>query len=393
MTEKIFASAISTNSDWKKVTLTLSNQILKGLKGKPCHLLMFFVSQMHKNFNPEVFSELLKQEIPCQLAIGCNSSGVIGVSQEVEMEPAISILAMHLPNVRLSSFYLSSDDVNSMENGNQLLTKLDVYPPDKPKFICLADPASCDVSRLLHAFNDGYKNLPVIGGLASGAVLGVPNWLSLNGQIYWDGAVGVSFSGDLEFETVVSQGCRPIGKSFVITKADGNALYELAGRPALEVTKETLEALSPQDKKLSENSLFIGLAMNEQKTSFKRGDFLVRNIIGFDPDQGTLMIGAYPKVGQTLQFQLRDKFTSEEDMRFLLERLGDQKNGSSHGAFLVSCAGRGKNLFGKPDHDVSLIQSMCGPLALAGFFANGEIGPIDHKNFVHGYTSSLVILK
>lgn len=394
MTEKIFCSAISSNSDWKKAVLTVSAQILKGLKGHRCDLLIFFVSQAHKNFNPEAFVELLRQEIPCQAAIGCNSSGVIGSEKEIEMEPAISALGMHLPDVKITPFYLNADEVNNLQNGNDLIGRMDVYPPDKPKFICLSDPATTDISSLLHAFNDGYKGAPVIGGLASGAVLSVPNWLSLDGQIYWEGAAGIALVGDIEFETIVSQGCRPIGKSFVITKAEGNVLYELAGRSALEVTKEMLESLSVQDKKVSEHSLFVGLAMNEQKTSFKRGDFLIRNIIGFDPDNQTLMIGAHLKVGQTLQFQLRDKNTSEEDLKVLLEKLHHTNgNTSLQGAILVSCVGRGKYLFEKANHDLELIQSMRGPLALTGFFANGEIGPIDHKNYVHGYTSSLVILK
>ena len=170
-------------------------------------------------------------------------------------------------------------------------------------------------------------------------------------------------------------------------------LFELAGKPALEVTREILEKLSSKDKALSESSLFVGLVMNENQASFKRGDFLIRNIMGFDPDSGALMIGASLKVGHTMQFQLRDAETSEEDLKTLLQKSEKSHGGSPEAAILVSCCGRGKNLYGKPDHDVRMIQAAKGPLPLVGFFANGEIGPIGNKNYVHGYTSSLVILR
>ena len=269
---------------------------------------------------------------------------------------------------------------------------MDVYPTDKPRFICLADPITSDVNKFLHAVNDGYKGLPVVGGLASGGVMNMPNWLCLNNNVYTEGMIGVAMTGDIEFDIVVSQGCRPIGKPYVITRADNNVLFELAGRSSLQVVRELLQELPEEDRLLAEQSLSVGLVMNEQKTSFKRGDFLIRNIMGFDPETEALMIGANLKIGQTLQFQIRDADTSSEDLKIMLEKLKDS-NGSPKGGVLVSCCGRGQNFYGHPHHDARAIQNSQGPLPLTGFFANGEIGPIGQKNYVHGYTSSLVIFR
>ncbi len=390
---KIFLSGFSKGRNWKKEIQVLASKIKKEFQGKSCDLAVFFVSETYKDFDAKTFSQLLNEELLCRIMIGCNSSGVIGDEVEIELEPAISVLAMHLPGVRLNTFYISGDEANSVENGTELIKLLDIYPTDKPHFISFADPSSCDISRLLNNFNHAYKGSPVIGGLASGGVMNMPNWLCLNGNIYDNGAVGVALTGNISFETIVSQGCRPIGKPFVITKAEDNVLYELAGKPALVATREVLEGLSAKDKKLSEHSLFVGFVMNENQTAFKRGDFLIRNIMGFDPDSGALIIGSSLKVGQTIQFQLRDAETSEEDLKALLANLHGTDHGSPQGAILVSCCGRGKNLYGRPDHDIRMIQTAKGPLPLAGFFANGEIGPIGDKNYVHGYTSSLVILK
>jgi small ligand-binding sensory domain FIST len=393
MENKIFLSAFTAENDWKNQTAHLAVDLKKRLGGKSCDLAVFFISQVYRDFDPKIFCRLLRNELGCAVSIGCNASGVISDQREVEMYPGISVLAMHLPGVKIHPFCLLPEQIESLREPSALINAVDVYPPDKPHFICLADPMSCDVDRLLALFNEGYKGLPMIGGLASGAVVKAPNWLCLNGIIYMEGAIGVALTGAIEFETIVSQGCRPIGQPFVITKAENNILYELAGRSALGVVQEVLQSLSPKDKALSETSLFVGLAMSEQRTVFKRGDFLVRNLLGFDPANGTLMIGANLKVGQTLQFQLRDAATSEEDLKILLKNLPSPAKSSPEGGILISCCGRGRGLYGKPDHDVQMIQAAKGPLPLAGFFANGEIGPVGSKNYVHGYTSSLVILK
>ena len=393
MEQKIFLSALSKGRDWKKEVQGLSDRIKTGLGGKSCDLAVFFVSETYKDFDPRNFSKLVHETFACRVSIGCNSSGVISNDKEIEMQPAISILAMHLPGVEFRPFYISGDDSHSIANGAGLINFLDIYPNEKAKFIAFADPMSFEISKFLAIFNEAYKGTPVIGGLASGGVMGSPNWLSLNGAVYLDGAVGLALIGNIEFDVIVSQGCRPVGRPLVITKAENNVLYELAGQPALTVLQDILLKLPAKDKKLAERSLFAGLVMNENQTQFKRGDFLIRNIVGFDPETGSLSIGEFLNVGHTIQFQLRDAETSSEDLKILLEKLQGTPHSSPQGGLLVACCGRGQNLYGVPDYDSRMIQSMIGPLPLTGFFANGEIGPIGAKNYVHGYTSSLVIFK
>ena len=393
MARKIFSSGLSRNKNWREALSEIAARVHKDLKDEPCDLLIAFVSEAYEDFEAAAFVNLLSQLIPNRVLLGCNSSGVIGDMHEVEMEPAVSLLAMHIPGVKLYPFQVTDGQLSGLEKGADLINFLDVYPPDKPHFICLADPVSIDVMKFLQIFNDGYKGLPVIGGLSSGVVMGAPNWLCLNGNIYTEGLAGVALVGDIEFDVIVSQGSRPVGKPYVITKAEANILYELAGRPALEVVRELIEGLSPKDRKLAEYSLSVGLVMNEQQTHFKSGDFLNRNLVGFDPDTKALMVGALLKVGQTLQFEVRDAETSAEDLEFLLQKIGPASKSSPRGGFLVSCCGRGRNFYGKPDHDIKAVQAAQGPIPMTGFFANGEIGPVGAKNFVHGYTSSLIIFR
>ncbi|MCB9800265.1 MAG: FIST C-terminal domain-containing protein, partial [Candidatus Omnitrophica bacterium] len=282
-------------------------------------------------------------------------------------------------------------ELETFENAGNLIDHFAVRPEEQPKFICLADPITCDVSYLMQLFDAAYPGAPVTGGLASAAVVQKPNRLWLEEEFFEAGAVGFSLSGDIQVSTLVSQGCRPIGEPLAVTKSEKNIVYEIAGKPALEVLKETYEKLSVEDQDLARTALFVGLAMDEHREKFVRGDFLIRNIVGGDQEQGAIAIGEILQDGQTIQFQLRDRKASDEDLKNLLSRMLRNDHAQNEGAILVSCCGRGKNLFMEADHDAGLIQSIRGPIPMSGFFANGEFGPINRKNYIHGYTSSLTI--
>ncbi len=393
MASKKFISALSQEKEGLAAVEAVGEKILAGLEGNPCDLAILFLSENYKNAEPEKLIEAFARKVPSRYFIGCNSSGVIGDRSEVEMEPAVSAMAMHLPGTRITPFTILPRELEALETAEELVKKIDVYPTDQPKFICLADPMSCDVTQLFRLFNEGYGNAPVIGGLASGVVAGEENWLALDGTLYKEGAVGLALTGEIEFENVVSQGCRPIGEPYIITRAEQNVLFELAGRPALQVLGDVYAGLNSDDQQLARHSLFVGLVMDETRHLFKRGDFLIRNIMGVDYEKGVLVIGEMLQPGQTLQFQLRDARAAEEDLQTLLENLSAPDAARAAGGILISCCGRGKGLFRESDHDVRLIQSLRGPVPLTGFFANGEFGPVDRKNYVHGYTSSLTILR
>ena len=362
----------------------------EGLGGS-CDLALLFVTELYQGLNPALLPALIGESLPHTTLIGCNSSGVIGGGREVEMEPAVTLMGMRLPDVRLTPFYISPEDLEQLDGGESILRRLDIYPSEQPKFLGFADPMSCDVEKWIKLFNEGYPGAPIVGGLASGLSIGRPSWMLSDGEAYTEGVVGVALIGDVNFEVAVAQGCRPIGQALIVTKAQGHILFELGGKSPLDVLREVLRELPPQDQDIARQALFVGIAMNECKDHFSRGDFLIRNLMGYDVDTGALMVGTPLHLGQTLQFQLRDAKTSDEDLKSLLRQMSGSDG--TRGALLVSCCGRGKGLYGEADHDSRVIQSMRGPLPLAGFFANGEIGPVGSRNYVHGYTSSLAVIR
>jgi small ligand-binding sensory domain FIST len=241
-------------------------------------------------------------------------------------------------------------------------------------------------------WNEAYTGHPTLGGLASGDFTEQSTQLYWNNQVFDGGALAMSVSGDVELTGVISQGCTPIGDTWTITRAEGHYIHEIGNRPAYEVLMQTLNALPEAEKRGLRGNLFIGIVVNEYLDTFNRGDFLIRNLIGVDPSTGTLAVGATPRVGQTVQFQRRDAKAGTEDIEVLLQRATTQLGSRPiYGACLCSCNGRGQRMFGRPHHDASHVQRALGPLGLAGFFCNGEIGPVGEKNFVHGYTASLAL--
>jgi small ligand-binding sensory domain FIST len=232
--------------------------------------------------------------------------------------------------------------------------------------------------------------MTIVGGMASGASEPGGNGLLTADQVYHEGAVAVRIHGPVAIRSVVSQGCRPIGKHYVITKARQNIIQELGGKPAMTQLQELFAELTAEEQQLMQNGVHVGRVINEYQDQFERGDFLVRNVIGADPNSGAIAIGEYVRPGQTVQFHVRDASSADEELRELLAT-SRTKAGPAAGGLLFTCNGRGTRLFETPNHDAGVVTATLGSIPLAGFFAQGEIGPIGGRNFLHGFTASVVL--
>jgi small ligand-binding sensory domain FIST len=218
--------------------------------------------------------------------------------------------------------------------------------------------------------------------------------LALDGDIFSSGLVGISFSGDVEIDCVVSQGCRPIGETFVVTKCHQNVIEQLDGKPALAAIEEMVQTLPLLDRQLmTTGGLQVGRVIDQGKGNYGRGDFLIRSLVGVRRETGAVLIGDMVRGGQTLQFHVRDAKTADEEMRLLLEGETMLAAAPPAGALLVTCNGRGTRLFDKPHHDVELTRQILGAIPVAGFFASGELGPVGEGNFIHGHTAALALFR
>jgi small ligand-binding sensory domain FIST len=259
--------------------------------------------------------------------------------------------------------------------------------------LVLGEPFTFPADLLLEQMNDRHPGVPVIGGMASGGAMPGEHRLLFGPEALVDGAVAVLLDGPIRVRPLVSQGCRPIGKHFVITKAERNVIHELGGKPALVQLQAVFAELPTREQELVNQGLHVGRVVSEYQDRFEQGDFLVRNVIGADPESGAVAIGDYVRVGQTVQFHIRDWQTADADLRQLLAASQKRSTSPPDGALLFTCNGRGTRLFPEPHHDALTIRSALGDIALAGFFAQGELGPVGGKNFVHGFTASMALFE
>lgn len=380
------ASALATAPDSSRAFREALAKLEQDLAGGPADLAVAFVSPHHADRLNELASQLMQSGI-ARHVIGCGAESVVADGREIENEPAVALWAIRRPGLNVQPIRL--------EDPSSGLGEL-AAPPEVPQhgdgrvLVVLGDPFTFPTDDWLAAINSETPGLRLVGGMASAADRPGANRLVLDSATFDDGGVAVLIDGPIRVDTVVSQGCRPIGRAMLITKADNNLIRELGRRPAVEVFRELYESLPPDEKRLVQQGLHIGRVTNEYREKFGRGDFLVRNVLGVD-DSGALFITDRVRVGQTVQFHVRDAASADEDLRELLRQPGPDAHAA--GALLFTCNGRGTRLFPGPDHDAAMLRKRIGEIPTAGFFAMGELGPIGGQNFMHGYTASIALFR
>ncbi len=386
-----WVSEISEARSAEEAIDALTKSILSELT-EGVDLAVLFVSPFFKN-DFDKLPGLFYDRLGCRVLVGCSAGGVIANHREIERRPAMSLMAASLPGVEVTPFHLDQADLPNLDASPKKWQACFVDAAT-PQFVLLADAFTMDVERTLQGLDYAYPNAVKIGGLASGAEGAGQNALFINKERYRSGMVGIALSGNISIDTIVAQGCRPIGNPFSITKCEKNVLIEINGEKPIEVLQDLYQELSEPDQHLMQHSLFIGLAMTPFNENLSRGDFLIRNLMGVDSKTGAITLGALLNEGQTAQFHLRDKETSSEDLKWYLAQYQMEKEPkSARGALMFSCMGRGAHLYGEPDFDTRLFHSQLGPVPMGGFFCNGEIGAVGQTTFLHGYTSCLGIFR
>jgi small ligand-binding sensory domain FIST len=336
--------------------------------------------------------EILRVHARIPLLAGCSGGGLVANAEELENAGGLVLALYSLPGAKLKGVRFTQEQVRSADGENFWPLETGVAPEDVNGWLAFVDPFHLDGEGWLRSWNENYSRIPVYGGLASGNFSEPVTQVYLDGEVFEDGGVAVAVGGDVALAGVISQGCTPIGEAWTLTRVEQNLIRHIGNRPAYAVLAETVQQLPPEEQRKVQGNLHIGLVVNEYLESFQRGDFLVRNLLGGDPNSGVLAVGAQPRMGQTIQFQRRDAAAASEDLNEMLARAKKNLAGTDiYGGCLFCCNGRGKNLFGRTSHDTKLVQAHFGPTGIAGIFCNGEIGPVGGKNFLHGFTASLAL--
>ncbi|MQA99166.1 MAG: hypothetical protein GEU78_02545 [Actinobacteria bacterium] len=378
-----FGAALSTNTEARSAAVEATLEAADGLGERHPSLAVVFASAHFASQAEAVVDAVHEAAAPQSLA-GCVAEAVVGTGKEIESRPAVSVwLASFESQVRTFHCQFAKTNGGAAFSG---------WPLDPAgAYLLIVDPFSFPVDLLLNVMNDRAPGSPfIVGGVASGGTGPGETRLFMDRKVMDSGAVGVALTGNLEVVALVSQGCRPIGPVLAVTRSEGNVIFELGGKPSVQRIQELYELLPEHDRELMTQGLLVGRVIDEYKTDFERGDFLVRSVVGADPDSGAIAVGDAVAVGETIQFHVRDAASADEDLRTTLkvarDKVGDRNVG---GGLLFTCNGRGSRMFSTSDHDAALIASELGDPPIAGFFCAGELGPVGSKNFLHGFTASM----
>ncbi|NJR21424.1 MAG: hypothetical protein HC786_04190 [Richelia sp. CSU_2_1] len=403
--EMQWVSALSTRPSLEAAIAEVVQQAQRSLEG-PADLGLVFISSAFGSEYSRLMP-LLQEALRVPAIVGCGARGAIGTgpdgeTEEVEADVALSLSLARLPGVDVKTFHISAPEMPDLDSPPDTWVDLLGVPAGvQPQFILLADPFSAKINDLLQGLDYAYPGAPKVGGLAGGDGPIRGGALFCDYQLYREGTVGVALSGNVVLDTIVAQGCRPIGRPYRVTEGDRNILLKLEEetddrgnlgieQSPLDALRELVQTLNEEDRELAQHSLFVGLVGDEFKMTLEPGDFLIRNLLGVDPKVGAIAIGDRVRPGQRIQFHLRDARTSAEDLEMLLSRYSSVASGSGMagaGALMFSCMGRGEGLYGEPNFDSRLFGRYLNNIPLSGFFCNGEIGPVGGSTFLHGYTS------
>jgi small ligand-binding sensory domain FIST len=382
------AAARTLVGEYSEASVIEVAESLRTELGTNASLGFLFVTQEWRPHLEEVL-ELVRLHGHVSHVAGCSGSGIIGRRKEIEQQPAMSVLLLSLPAESFSVFEITENDADASTGPESWRAFTGLTAKDLTSWIVLANPYFTGAEDWLAEWSLAYPGIPTIGGLASAR--NSETFLLHDGTISQAAALAIAIKDGLVIHPLVSQGCRPIGDAFPITKVEDNLILEIGNLPAYQALESAFFSIPAQERLAVQNNLFLGLAATEYVEDFQRGDFLIRNILGADPKVGAVAVGAYPRGGQTVQFQLRDFRSAHQDLVAIAERAKNEVS-NPVGILLFSCAGRGKGLFGVTDHDAMVLADTFGDLPLAGVFCNGEIGPVGGRSFLHGYTASAAVL-
>lgn len=426
------AAALSTLSNHGAAAEQVVAQLREGLRGRRATVVLLFFTAHHAPASGHIAAQVRTAIGPGAL-VGVSAESVLAGAQEVENGPGVSALALSLPGVHAEVFRTDQwpefkEPPSSEDQLRVLARAAGMDRPDHRATFLFADPFSVPMITILPALararpsvrnadGRGGPPAPILGGMASASSRPGGNRLILNDTVAASGGVGVSLSGAVRVDALVSQGCRPIGQPLVITAGKGQMISGLGGRPAMQVLSEIIESLDDRTKERLKKGLFVGRAVTEYKARFGRDDFLIRNVIGVEQSSGSVAVADLLRVGQTVQFHVRDEATASEDLALLLD--AQQLRDDPFAGLLCTCNGRGSRLFSTPSHDAAMItRAFARPreadlftpaapgedptepqpvarqfMPLAGFFAGGEIGPIGDGVFVHGQSAALALFR
>ena len=409
-TSSQFASTAASGTDWRDT----SRKVLETLEGARTegdgfNFGFLYISDMLAE-DAQSIVNLFRSVLNIENWVGSVGIGVCGVGEDLIDLPAISVM---IGNFEAGQFCFFPKPDNTAPEGSA--------PHDLEAWLKTNDPMLAMVHGNPLAEEDPAYTLQQFAAMTGGFLVGGLSsargkHFQILGGVVNGNLSGVVFSQNIPVATSISQGCDPIGPAHVITKGDEHTIRELDGRSAVEVFEDDLRSMTIKkiDKDPNEIILddpdhipeeFQTLIKGEMHVAFPvpgtdQNDYLVRNIIGMDPDEGTISVAQQVAYGDNILFVRRDDNTVKSDLSSVLLKLRERVIRDTGGfnpkaAIYVSCVARAFSNFGPdaqgqppiPSGEMALVREIIGDVPLAGFYAGGEIS----NARLYGYTGVLTL--
>lgn len=361
---------------------------LEATKGQAIDVLMVYFSEHHAEHARDL-ALAMAGDFPNAVCVGCNAAGVVGSADVGESHPSLSVMAGHLPGVKIQPIRFEADTHDGPDFDWE--NELEIAPDDTPHFLILSQSEGFETDELLGALDDTFPSSQKFGALID-ADAAAGNCLLLEGHVYHSGAVGLAFSGNLCVEIVVAQACRPIGEPMIVTQHTQNIIHRFNRGNPMEVFQGLVAGLGKDDRKLARHAMFVGIGVENKTGVYRPGDFVIRNLIGFNPEVGDLAIAAPIRDLDIIQFHLMDpQSTAAEFERSVVDFQSDLGSHQEPKAALLFSGSAGEeSRSDKALRESDILHAQFVDMRLGGLFSEGEIAPVAGTTCVHGYASTVV---
>jgi len=387
-----FASAATRETDAARATQTLIAELEHQLGGgaqRPD--LVFFYATPHLVRSMGAIVAGFMEAWGDTAVIGTTASGILHPTASPTNRPKLAAVAGILPGVAVVPFRMKLDDFEKAPIGLERWQSLLETVPEPELIVLHGDPFTTPATEILETLEMVAPGVDVVGGLASGARQPGGHILTLNDSLHRSGVVGVALAGDIRADVLVSQGYRPVGSTFEVTRSEGNVVHELDGVPALEALEQMVATLPRKDQALLRRGLMVGeMISDDEEEEIGRGNFLIRPVVALDHEEGAISVAGLLDTGQHIRFQVWDNTLVDDLQLLILPQLLDRPaaGGLIFGSWPSRGSSRGHGLWAGD------VQNALGyPLPLAGFRTSGELGAIHGINYLHTHTAVLTLLR
>lgn len=384
-------TGFSKNRNAEKAAESASRAALEKSGASKADTVLFFASSFYKK-HYEAVAKKIRDVTGAKTVVGASSHGVLTEEQEIERHPAVAVMALAADEIHTRSFLIENLQENNFLAGEKAGTILQAGGLSPQMTLLFPDPFSFQSPFFFDGFESAAGYAPLLGGCAGEEGSDGKTYQIENGRAAFDAVAGLAFSGRFRTETGLTRSCQPFGEPLKITRAEGNMIYEMDGRPAYDILLESISHFPFQNSDQVLERVFLGTPLRSFQTEFSN-HYLIRNIMGVNVKKGMLACVAPVEEGEFVTFAMRDPVLARQDMRTMLEDLKGRVEPSKPAfGFYFNCGARGEALYNAPNADIAIIRESFPGIPILGFFAYGEIAPVDHVNHLHYHSGVLTLV-